>query len=130
MICTETPKEIIMEQFSMGEHWGIVELMQRYPIQNSDYWIYDCDPMDVNGDPDVAKKITCISETDYDPWFRKMIPWKWRSHEQGKDWDFPTPHLFLNNKKRYALSERYTSVDRKHIRLYKREYNFYYHKSN
>lgn len=124
MICTETPKEIIMEQFSMDEHWGIVELMQRYPIQNHEHWAYVCDPMDIDGDPDVTKKITCISETDYDPWFRKMIPWKWRDYEKGREWDLPTPHLFLNGKKKYALSERYTSVNGKHIRLYKREYNF------
>ena len=124
MICTETPKEIIMEQFSMDEHWGIVELMQRYPIQNSEYWVYECDPMDIDGDPDVTKKITCISETDYDPWFRKMIPWKWRNFQEEREWDLPTPHAFLNGKKKYPLAERYTSVDGKHIRLYKRIYDY------
>jgi len=124
MICTETPKEIIMEQFSMDEHWGIVELMQRFPIQNHEHWAYVCDPMDIDGDPDVTKKITCISETDYDPWFRKMIPWKWRNFEEGIEWDLPTPHAFLNGKKKYPLLERYTSVDGKHIRLYKRVYDY------
>ena len=124
MICTETPKEIIMEQFSMDEHWGIVEMMQRHPIQNHEHWAYVCDPMDINGDQDVVRKITCISETNYDPWFRKMIPWKWRNFEEGREWDLPTPHLFLNKKKKYPLAERYTSVDGKHIRLYKRIYDY------
>ena len=117
MICTETPKEIIMEQFSMDEHWGIVELMQKYPIQNHEHWAYVCDPMDIDGDPDVTKKITCLSDTDYDPWFRKMIPWKWRDFEKGREW-------VLNGKKKYPLLERYTSVDGKHIRLYKRIYDY------
>ena len=124
MICTETPNEIILENFSMGDHWGIVELMQRYPIQNSEHWAYVCDPMDIDGDPDVTKKITCISETDYDPWFRKMIPWKWRNFQEDREWDLPTPHAFLNGKKKYPLLERYTSVDGKHIRLYKRIYDY------
>ena len=69
----------------MGDHWGVVELMQKYPIQNHEHWAYVCDPMDVDLDPDVTKKITCLSDTDYDPWFRKMIPWKWRDFQEEKN---------------------------------------------
>ena len=123
-MCAFHPEEIILENFSMGDHWGIVELMQKYPIQNSDHWAYVCDPMDVDLDPDVTKKITCISDTEYDPWFRKMIPWKWRDFQEEREWHLPTPHLFLNGKKKYPLAERYTSVQGKHIRLYKRIYDY------
>lgn len=124
MITQTPPTEILLENFSMSDHWGTVELIQTHPIINHEHWAYVCDPMEVNLDQDVVRKITCISETNYDPWFRKMIPWKWRNFEEVREWDLPTPHSFLNGKKTYALSERYTSVNGKHIRLYKREYNF------
>jgi hypothetical protein len=53
-----------------------------------------------------------------------MIPWKWMNFQEGIEWDFPTPHLFLNGKKKYPLSERYTTVQGKHTRLYKRIYDY------
>ena len=109
-MCAFRPEQIILENFFMGDHWGTVELMQKYPIQNHEHWAYVCDPMDVDLDPDVTKKITCLSDTDYDPWFRKMIPWKWRDFQEEREWHLPTPHLFLNGKKKYPLAERYTSV--------------------
>ena len=123
-MCAFHPEEIIMENFSMGDHWGTVGLMKKYPIQNNEHWSYVCDPMDVDCDPDVAKKITCISDTEFDPWFRKMIPWKWRNVEQGKTWDTPTPHLFLKGKKKYPLAERHTTIEGKTFRLYKRIYDY------
>lgn len=123
-MCAFHPEEIIMENFSMGDHWGTVELMKRYPIQNNEHWSYVCDPMDVDHDLDVAKKITCISDTEFDPWFRKMIPWKWRNFDQGKNWDTPTPYLFLKGKKKYALAERHTTIEGKTFRLYKRIYDY------
>ena len=43
-------EQIILENFFMGDHWGIVELMQKYPIQNHEHWAYVCDPMDVDLD--------------------------------------------------------------------------------
>ena len=123
-MCAFHPEEIILENFSMGDHWGTVELMKRYPIQNNEHWSYVCDPMDVDHDLDVAKKITCISDTEFDTWFRKMIPWKWRNFDQGKNWDTPTPHLFLKGKKKYALAERHTTIEGKTFRLYKRIYDY------
>lgn len=123
-MCAFRPDEIILENFSMSDHWGTVELMKRYPIQNNEHWSYVCDPMDVDHDLDVAKKITCISDTEFDPWFRKMIPWKWRNFEQGKTWDIPTPHMFLKGKKKYALAERHTTIEGKTFRLYKRIYDY------
>jgi hypothetical protein len=123
-MCAFHPEEIIMENFSMGDHWGTVELMKRYPIQNNEHWSYVCDPMDVDHDLDVAKKITCISDTEFDPWFRKMIPWKWRNFDLGKNWDTPTPHMFLKGKKKYALAERHTTIEGKTFRLYKRIYDY------
>ena len=123
-MCAFRPDEIILENFSMSDHWGTVELMKRYPIQNNEHWSYVCDPMDVDHDLDVAKKITCISDTEFDPWFRKMIPWKWRNFDQGKNWDTPTPHLFLKGKKKYALAERHTTIEGKTFRLYKRIYDY------
>jgi hypothetical protein len=56
-MCAFHPEEIILENFSMGDHWGTVELMKRYPIQNNEHWSYVRDPMDVDCDPDVAKKL-------------------------------------------------------------------------
>ena len=53
-----------------------------------------------------------------------MIPWKWRDFQEEREWHLPTPHLFLNGKTKYPLAERYTSVDGKHIRLYKRIYDY------
>jgi hypothetical protein len=123
-MCAFRPDEIILENFSMSDHWGTVELMKRYPIQNNEHWSYVCDPMDVDHDIDIAKKITCISDTEFDPWFRKMIPWKWRNFEQGKTWDIPTPHMFLKGKKKYALAERHTTIEGKTFRLYKRIYDY------
>ena len=123
-MCVFHPEEIILENFSMGDHWGTVELMKRYPIQNNEHWSYVCDPMDIDHDLDVAKKITCISDTEFDPWFRKMIPWKWRNFDQGKNWDTPTPHMFLKGKKKYALAERHTTIEGKTFRLYKRIYDY------
>jgi hypothetical protein len=123
-MCAFRPDEIILENFSMSDHWGTVELMRRYPIQNNEHWSYVCDPMDVDHDLYVAKKITCISDTEFDPWFRKMISWKWRNFEQGKTWDIPTPHMFLKGKKKYPLAERHTTIEGKTFRLYKRIYDY------
>jgi hypothetical protein len=120
---TNVPKEIIVEEVEW-EYWGTVELMKKYPIQNHIHWAYVCDPMDRNGDPDVTKKITCISDTEYDPWNRKMIPWKWRSFEEGRSWYLETPHLYLNGTKKYPLAERYTTIEGKHLHLYKRVYDY------
>ena len=51
-MCAFHPEEIILENFSMGDHWGIVELMKKHPIKNHEHWAYVCDPMDVDCDPD------------------------------------------------------------------------------
>jgi len=115
------PREILLEDIGW-DCWGTVELMQKYPIRNTECWQYVCDPMDEDCDPDVANKITCIDDNGHDPWNRKMIPWKWRSFEQGQCWNMETPHLFLSGKKKYPLAERYTTIDAKHLRLYKRVY--------
>ena len=98
--------------------------MKRYPIQNHEHWAYVCDPMDVDRDPDVTKKITCLSDTQYDPWFRKMIPWKWRDFQEENIEGFSNTSFVFKQKKKYPLSERYTSVHGKHIRLYKRIYDY------
>ena len=117
------PEEIVLEDFAWN-YWGTVELVKKYPIQNHEHWAYVCDPMDKDCDPDVARKITCISDTECDPWFRKMIPWKWRNYEQGKEWDMPIPHMFLKGEKKYALAERYTTIEGKHLKLHKRVYDY------
>ena len=120
---SNTPEEIVLENIAWN-CWGTVELVKKYPIQNHEHWAYVCDPMDKDCDPDVAKKITCISDTEYDPWFRKMIPWKWRSFEDGKGWHMGIPHMFLSGNKKYALAERYTTIEGGHLRLYKRAYDY------
>ena len=77
-------------------------------------------------DPDVTKKITCLSDTSIMIlWFRKMMPWKWRDFQEERGMAF-TKHLicFAIGKRKYPLAERYTSVQGKHIRLYKRIYDY------
>jgi hypothetical protein len=118
-----TPREILLEDIAWN-CWGTVELMKKYPVRNTECWQYVCDPMDEHHDADVFKQITCIEDTEYDPWFRKMIPWKWRSFEDGKGWHMGIPHMFLKGKKKYALAERYTTIEGGHLRLYKRVYDY------
>ena len=74
-----------------------IRLLLKQFLENNGFMVSDAE------NTDVAKKITCISDTEFDPWFRKMIPWKWRNFEEGKEWDLPTPHLYLNGKKKYPL---------------------------
>jgi len=119
------PTEIVLEDIAWN-CWGTVELMKKYPIKHTECWQYVCDPMDEDCDPDVTKKITCIRDTDYDPWFRKMIPWKWRDFEEGRDWYMEIPHMFLKGKKKYPLAERYTTIEGSHLRLHKRIYDNWY----
>ena len=76
------------------------------------------------GDPEVYRKITCLKDTPYDPWNRKLIPWKWRSFEEGSCWCTETPHRYLAGKRAYAYSERYTTVEGKQTRLWKRLYDY------
>ena len=66
--------------------------MQKYPIQNHEHWAYVCDPMDVDLDPDVTKLLAF--QIRYDPWFREMIPWKWRDFQEERECDLPTPICF------------------------------------
>ena len=117
------PTEILLEHIGW-DYWGTVELMKKYPIKHTECWQYVCDPMDEDCDPDVTKKITCISDTEYDPWFREMILWKWRDFEDGRGWYMETPHLFLKGKKKYPLAERYTTIEGRHLKLYKRVYDY------
>ena len=117
------PTEIIMENHEW-KHWGTVELMKKYPILNTECWSYCCDPMEEGWDPEVYRKITCLTDTPYDPWNRKLIPWKWRSFEEGSGWRTETPHQYLSGKKAYAYSERYTTIEGKQTRVYKRLYDY------
>jgi hypothetical protein len=120
---SNTPTEILLEHIGW-DYWGTVELMKKYPIINKFHWQYVCDPMDVDKDPDVANNITCIDDNGLDPWNRKMIPWKWRSFEEGICWYTKTPHLYLSGKKKYPYAERYTTIEGKHLKLYKRLRDF------
>jgi hypothetical protein len=120
---SNTPTEILLEHIGW-DYWGTVELMKKYPIINKFHWQYVCDPMDVDCDPDVANNITCVKDTEYDPWFREMIPWKWRDFEDGKGWHMGIPHMFLSGSKKYPLAERYTTIEGKHLKLYKRVYDY------
>ena len=117
------PKEILLEDIGW-DCWGTVELMKKYPILNMQCWSYCCDPMEDEWDLEVYHKITCLKDTAYDPWNRKLIPWKWRSHEEGICWYTETPHLYLQGKKAHAYSERYTTIEGKHLKLHKRLYDY------
>ena len=46
------------------------------------------------------------------------------SNSDRKNWDTPTPHMFLKGKKKYALAERHTTIEGKTFRLYKRIYDY------